>query len=141
MWIVDDSHVPAARILAALAALAVCAWFTIGIVQARDTSAAGAIIVGARAPTAAQAAHAGALLSDAGTLYPGVELQLLRSALALRLGDAAAARSLALRAARQEPLNVQAWVAYGRASAADPAAFRIALAHVRALVPAIAPVR
>ncbi len=135
MPIVDDWQVPAARILAAAAALAVCAWFAIGIVQAIDTSAAGAIIDGARAPTPAQAARARSLLGDASTLYPGVEPALLRSALALRLGAGATARGIALAAARREPMNVQAWAAFGRASANDPAAFRLALAHVRALAP------
>jgi hypothetical protein len=137
--IVDDWRVSATRILAVIAALAVCGWFAISLRETIDTDAAGAIIYGATVPTPAQAQHARSLLSSASPLNPDPELKLMRSALAFELGDDARARQLALSVAVQEPLNVQAWIAYGRAAAGDPRAFAIALAHVRELAPAITP--
>jgi hypothetical protein len=135
--IVDDWGVPAARIPAVAVALVVCAWFAISLHQAIDTDAASAIIYGQTVPNAQQAADAGSLLSSASTLNPDTGVQLLRSTLAYERGDDARARQLALAVTRQEPLNLQAWLTFGRASSGDPQAFHLALTHVDELAPAL----
>ncbi len=136
---VHDWEVSVSRLLAVAVALIACGWFAIGIHQAIDTDAAGAIIYGQTVPTAEQAAHATGLLNSAARLNPDTGVALLRSTLALELGDQARARRLALAVTRQEPLNLQAWLAFGRASSGDPQAFRLALVHVNELAPALKP--
>ncbi len=133
----DDWGVSPVRILAAIAAVAVCAWFVIGIRQAHDTDAATAIISSASALTPAAAAHATALLNAAGELNPDREVDLLRSQLALRQGDLALARRLALSVARREPLNAEAWLALGQAAGGNRATQLLAFAHVYQLAPPI----
>ena len=119
------------------AALVVCAWFALGIRQSHDLNAATAI-VSARAPlSAAQARHAAGLLGAAGQLNPGTSVDLARSELALRRGDGAQARAIALSVTRSEPQNIEAWLAYGTASARDPRAFALALRHLEALAPPV----
>ncbi len=136
-----DWHVSVSRLVAVAVALLACGWFAIGIHQAIDTDAAGAIIYGQTVPTAARAADASSLLNSAAALNPDTEVQLMRSSLALERGDDARARQLALAVADEEPLNLQAWLAFGRASSGDPQAFRLALVHVNELAPALTPPR
>ena len=96
-----------------------------------------AIISSARALTPAAAAHATALLNAAGALNPDREVDLLRSQLALRQGDLALARRLALSVARREPLNAEAWLALGQAAGGNRATQLLAFAHVYQLAPPI----
>jgi hypothetical protein len=125
------------RILGLTAALVVGAWFALGIRQGHDADVAGAIIAGHAPVTAAQARHARALLHDAGQLNPDLAIDLLRSQLALRRGDAARARAIALSVARREPQNLQAWLAYATASAHDVPAFSLAVTRLNALAPPV----
>jgi hypothetical protein len=124
-------------LLSVAAALVVCAWFALGIRQADDVDAATAIIT-ARAPlTPGQAGHARALLRQAGKLNPDTNVDLLASQLALREGVASRARAIARDVTRSEPQNIQAWLAYGIASAHDPLGFALALRHLNTLAPAV----
>ena len=128
-----------ARLLAAAAALVVCGWFALAVRQSVDTNAAASII-DARTPlSAARAEHASSLLRSAALLNPDRSVDLLRSALALRLRQYAHARALALSVVRREPLNLQAWLAFGVASYGDRRAFLFALAQVARLAPPVKP--
>jgi len=125
------------RALVAILAVLAVAWFAVGVRQAHDTDVATSIIMGAAPISPAQARHTAALLHDAAQLNPDTAVDLLRSRLALRLGESAQARAIALSVTRSEPQNLQAWLAYGTASAGNPAAFRLALAHVQKLAPPV----
>lgn len=120
-----------------VAALVVCAWFALGIRQSHDLNVA-TDIVSARGPlTAGQARQAAGLLNAAGQLNPDRSVDLARSQLALRQGDTARARVIALGVVRSEPQNIDAWLAYGSASAHDPRAFALALHHLEQLAPPV----
>jgi hypothetical protein len=125
------------RWLALAAALVALAWFAIGVRQAQDTDRATAIISGAAPLGAAQARHAQSLLHDAGQLNPDTAVDLLRAQLALRQGDRARARAIALDVTRSEPQNLDAWLAYGTASSNDRRAFVFALRHLNELAPRV----
>jgi hypothetical protein len=128
-----------ARILAVGVALVMCGWFVIGARQAIETDQSAAIIAAATPPSPAQAARASSLLRAAALLNPDRGVDLLRSELALRLGDSGRARKLALGVAQDEPANIDAWLAYGRASAHDEPAFARALRQIQALAPPVKP--
>lgn len=126
-----------ARAVALVVAITAAAWFAVGIRQAHDTDAAAGIVTGSAPVGAARASHVRALLYDAGQLNPDRTVDLLRAELALRQGDRAQARAIALAVTRSEPQNLQAWLAYGTASSNDPQAFQLALRHARGLAPAV----
>ena len=124
------------RIAGAIAALVFCAWFALGIRQAQSVDAATSILGAGHGPISRSAAnHARQLLDSAAQLNPDQTVELLRSQLALREGDPARARAIALSVTRAEPDNLQAWIAYGTASSNDPAAFHLALRHLEQLAP------
>lgn len=124
------------RIAGVLAAVVVCVWFALGIRQAQNVDAASAIIGSGHGRISASAANrARQLLDSAAQLNPDRSVDLVRSQLALREGDPARARAIALAVTRAEPQNLQAWIAYGTASANDPADFRFALRHLEQLAP------
>lgn len=123
----------AVRILAVLVALVACAWFALGIRQAHDADLASDIITGTAHVGPAAARRASSLLDAAGQLNPDHSVALLRSQLALREGDAARARAIALGVARAEPQNIDAWLAFNSASANRPRLFLLALKHVNEL--------
>jgi hypothetical protein len=129
----------AARGLALVVAVVACAWFALGVRQAHDTDAATSLITagGSGALRAGAAAHAASLLDAAGQLNPDRGVDLLRSQLAVRQGHPARGRALALAVTRAEPQNIQAWIAYGRASPDDPAGFGEALRHLNELAPPV----
>ncbi|MDX6639138.1 MAG: hypothetical protein QOF12_149 [Solirubrobacteraceae bacterium] len=125
--------------LAVLAvAIAGCAWFVLGLVQARDTFSAGQIVSRLSRLTPAQSTHAGDLLATAGTLNPDRQVDLLRAELRLHHGDRPGAAAILRAVVRDEPDNVAAWDLLGAAlSGVDPAGARAANARVRALVPPV----
>lgn len=125
------------RALVGIVAVLTVAWFAVGVRQAHDTDVASNIVAGAAPISPARARHATALLHDATQLNPDTAVDLLRAQLALRQGQPARARAIALSVTRSEPQNLQAWLTYGTASAADPPAFRLALARVRQLAPPV----
>ncbi len=126
-----------ARILTGAAALVVCGWFALAIHQSIETDAASSIISSPAPLTAARVSDARASLQDAAFLNPDSTVELLRSALALRLREYAQARALALSVARREPQNLRAWLAYGEAAYGDRPAFLRALDAIAALAPAV----
>lgn len=130
-----------ARWVASLAvcavALTVAAWFALGIRQSHDLNLATDIVSAPAPLTAARARQASDLLRRAGQLNPDRAVDLARAQLALRRGDTAGAQAIALSVTRAEPQNIDAWLAYGTASAHDPHAFALALRHLEALAPAV----
>jgi hypothetical protein len=128
-----------ARVVAVVLAVVACVWFAVGIRQAHDTGAATSLLSGSSPLSPAQARRAASLLHDAGQLNPDRTVDLLRSQLALRRGDAARARAIALGVTRSEPQNIQAWIAYGRASSGDRPAFVLALRRLNQLAPPVHP--
>jgi hypothetical protein len=133
----DQAAQGVSRALVAIVAVLAVAWFAVGVRQAHDTDVATSIITGAAPISPAQARHAAALLHDAGQLNPDSAVDLLRAHLAVRLGELARARAIALSVTRSEPQNPQAWLAYGSAAAHDPAAFVLALRRLNELAPLV----
>jgi predicted Zn-dependent protease len=124
------------RVVLVAVALAVCAWFALGIRQANQVNDAAAI-VGSPA-SAAQARHAAKLLDDARTLNPDARVDVLRGQLALQQGDRDRAHRILSDVVAREPENLEASVSLARASR-NAAEFRGALAHVAQLVPRVPP--
>ena len=125
------------RALVSIVAVLAIAWFAVSVRQAHDTDLATSIITGPAPVAPAQARRAATLLHDAKQLNPDTAVDLLRAQLALRLGQPARARAIALSVTRSEPQNLQAWLAYGTSSANDPPAFQLALARARQLAPPV----
>jgi len=111
--------VPFARVALVLAAVVVCAWFVVGIRQARDTTRASAIINANGSIPAARAALASSELKAAGWLNPDREVDILRGQLASYRGDVAGAVSILGQVTRDEPMNLQAWAALAAAALND----------------------
>jgi Flp pilus assembly protein TadD len=111
---------------ARLAVLAVgilaCAWFGLGIRQAHEINAAKAII-SQKSLSSAEAKRAAAHLDSADTLNPDREVAVLRGALAVAEGNNPLARRVLLPVIRQEPKNLEAWLAYARATGDEPQTF------------------
>ncbi len=123
------------RVIAILLALAVCAWFALGIRQATAQDHAEASIAARQRATPAQARHVLQLLDEAGTLNPDRQIDLDRVQILLERGETLAARRIALQATRAEPQNIEAWISLARTAAGDPALFVAALRHVASLEP------
>jgi hypothetical protein len=133
----DQAAPGVSRALVGLLAVLAVVWFAVGVRQAHDTDVASDIITGTAPISPAQARHAAALLHDAAQLNPDTAVALLRSHLALRLGQPARARAIALTVTRSEPDNLEAWVAYGTAASGDPGVFALALRRLNELAPPI----
>jgi predicted Zn-dependent protease len=93
-----------------LLSLAVCAWFVVGVIQARDLNHATNIVQSSRSLTSAQVEQARSLLDTAATLDPNRNVGLLRAQLAVASGERRQAIQLALRVTAQEPRNLNAWL-------------------------------
>lgn len=122
-----------ARIALALAVLAACAFFALGIHQAQDLSAAQGVLDGAKVTTS-QAARARSLLDSAGSLNPDRTVALTRGEIDLRLNDTAAAYVVFRRLVSQEPENVQAWLGLTESAYGKPI-LGVALGKLAALDP------
>jgi Flp pilus assembly protein TadD len=105
-----------ARAALALAAAVVCAWFAVGIRQARDMSRASAVINSSASITPAARAHTSSLLRAAGWLNPDRQVDILRGQLAGFTGDVPGAVTILRRVTRSEPMNIQAWAALATAT-------------------------
>lgn len=129
-----------ARVGLVVLALAVCAWYAIGVRQSRDQAAAEGIVQGNVTPTPSVTRHALDLLDSAGTLNPDRAIDLLRAQALVRAGEAPQALRLMKSVVAAEPDNVDAWIVYGFAAGSrDPAAARLARAKRLELAPPVAP--
>jgi hypothetical protein len=131
----------AVRVAIATVALIACAWFALGIHQARDQAAATTLINQPGTPSPALTRRILSLLDSAGTLNPDRNIDLMRAQAEVRGGEGQAALREALAAVRAEPLNVDAWIVLGIAAGGgrDPAAVRLANIKLRQLAPPVAP--
>jgi predicted Zn-dependent protease len=129
----------AASIVCAVLAIIVCAWFALGIRQARDTNRAQSIVTSARTISPAQAERATSLLQSARTLNPDREVDILEAQADVERGALEAARHILLAVTRAEPENIEGWAWLARASSNDPKLFLLALARARKLEPIVPP--
>jgi hypothetical protein len=127
--------VRSARAASAVVALVVCAWFALGVREARDTSKASALVSKPRFATAAEAREVRSLLHDARLLNPDEELNILRGRLALQRRDQRLARQIFAEVTRSEPRNLEGWLWLAHASASNQSLFDYALTRVRKLEP------
>jgi predicted Zn-dependent protease len=97
-------------------ALAACAWFALGVVQARDTDQATAILSSQTQLSSARATHVRSLLASAGTLNPDLTVDELRGQLAALQHQPARAVAILVSVTRREPDNLDAWVALAQAT-------------------------
>jgi hypothetical protein len=125
------------RVLVLAVALVACAWFAIGIRQTRDLNDATALIDHSRSLAPAPAHRGASLLHAAAQLNPDRMVDLERAQLALHEGDAPRARAIARAVTRAEPSNIDAWLAYGAASAGDRPAFTFAYRRLERLAPPV----
>lgn len=123
---------------AAVVALAIlaCAWFFLGIRQAKDIAHATSIVSSASKLTPAQAARARSLLHDAGRLDPDNEIDILRAEVALGLGEHRQAEQILAGVTRREPDNIEAWLWITK-GATNSHTFYTGLAHIALLEPKV----
>jgi predicted Zn-dependent protease len=121
------------RILLAVPAIIVAAWFALGIRQAHDLAAATALVDSVKHLTAADARRANALLDSAGQLNPDRQVQIMRARVVLDTGDRELAERILAPVVRSEPQNADAWFWVAQA-APNPAEFFNALRHVGQLI-------
>jgi predicted Zn-dependent protease len=126
-----------ARVAYAVPALIVCAWFALGIRQAHDVGRATAIVSAQASASATQAHEVNSLLTNARSLNPDQEVQVLRGRIALERGDPKRAIQLLTGVTQAEPSNLDGWVWLARASGGDRSLFARALARVRELEPVV----
>jgi predicted Zn-dependent protease len=122
------------RIVALAIALAVAAWFAIGVHQARDVAQATSILAGGGPLRGAQARHASAALHSAAFLNPDRQVDVLRARVYLARGNEAAARTLLGRVVAAEPDYLDAWIWLARSSVGDLKDFYAAAYRIRQLV-------
>jgi hypothetical protein len=118
------------------AAVAASAWFVLGVRQARDIGAATAIVSGGSHLSTAQARRANSLLSDAGTLNPDTQVDLLRAQVALGRDERREALKIIRRVNAREPDNIQGWLWLEHA-APDLTTFYVAAYHILILEPKV----
>jgi predicted Zn-dependent protease len=122
-------------VICAVLALVVCAWFALGAHQAINTSRATSTIAGASKLSSTKARRTLDQLDNAGTLNPDRNVDILRAQTLLASGNAQAARRVLIAVTRDEPQNVDAWLALSRASGSNPPLLAKSLEQVRRLEP------
>jgi thioredoxin-like negative regulator of GroEL len=133
----DNRGVIALRGLLALMALAACAWFGLGVVQARDTSQAQSILGAQPSLGPAEARHVTSLLWGASTLNPDRDVSILRAKLDLLEGRRAAATAVMRKVVGSEPDNIEAWVQMAQTDH-TPAGLERAIRNLARLDPRLA---
>jgi hypothetical protein len=125
------------RVLVLGLALAACAWYVVGIRQARAVDQVSSIVSGGGQITPAQARHASDLLNSAAFLNPDRQVDVLRAEVKLDRGELPAARRILWRVVEGEPDNLAAWLTLARASVHDLRDFYAAAFAIRQLVPPV----
>jgi hypothetical protein len=122
--------------LVTVIAIVACAWFGLGIVQAQDTDHATNILEMANTLSPTQRAHIASLLDSAGTLNPGTSIELLRAQLAAVEHRTQLQGRILERVTREEPLNLDAWLALAQWGLAhDRAVLDASVGHISMLDP------
>ena len=130
----DHERVKSARILLIALGVAVCAWYVVGIRQAREVADATSVVAGHGASRARQR-DAAALLQAASALNPDREAQILQARLQIAEGHVRQAQRTLSAVTRAEPMNLEAWIWLAGAALGDPPLARAALAHIDRLDP------
>jgi predicted Zn-dependent protease len=125
------------RIVSAVAALVVAAWFALGIRQTHELNTVTSILSGHPTLGVAQVKRADGLLDSAGTLNPDGQVSLLRGEVSLAAGRTADAQRTILQVTRDEPLNVDAWAALARTAGSNHRLILLALGNIGKLVPKV----
>ena len=125
------------RTASVIIALAVAAWYAVGIRQAHGTDGATAIVASARTLSAGQARRADALLHEAALLNPDQEVNILRGAVASESHHETRAVRILETVTRAEPENLEAWLYLARVATTDYPLFYRALVRVRRLEPLV----
>jgi hypothetical protein len=128
----------APRLAVLVAALAVCAWFALGIGENQDREAVTTLLNRHLPLTIAQARAADKTLDAARLLDPDESIDILRSLVASRAGENRRASAIARSVVQREPQNLNAWLLYSFLNVNyihDPTAARIAEARIHALAP------
>jgi predicted Zn-dependent protease len=127
------------RLVCAVLALVICAWFALGGIESHDINVATNLVGGLQGRqklTAAQAAQARSLLASAAVLNPDQQVNVLRARVALLRKERPLAVEILNRVLSEEPDYLDAW--YGLAtSASSGATVNRAIAHINQLQPAI----
>jgi predicted Zn-dependent protease len=124
------------RALTIVGALAICAWLSLGLVQASAVDDARKRILSPDALTRSEAGEVGSQLDRASLLNPDQTVNILRAGLALRQGRVEQARQTMLEVVRDEPENLEAWGAIAVAfEQTDPSLASRARAAIRRLAP------
>jgi len=113
----------------------VCAWFAVGIRQARDINRAAAIVSAATSLTPREASAANSLLKAAGTLNPDSQVDMVRAEVAMLEHRSSSATRIVESIVRREPMNAEAWVLLARAAYPNAALLHRALRHIALLDP------
>jgi hypothetical protein len=117
-------------------ALAACAWFALGTVQARDTDRAAAVLSSQTQLSSAAASHVSSLLRSAGTLNPDSTVDILNARLASLQHNRTRAQMLLRSVVAREPQNLDAWVALAQTQMhGDPKLLLLSVAHIARLDP------
>jgi Flp pilus assembly protein TadD len=134
-----DGAMRVVRIAGLVFALAACAWYALGVRQARDTGRAAAIVSVATPLTAEQVSKASSLISAAKVLNPDSTPDVLQAQLERDQGQFAQARATLERVVAREPDNAVAWLWLAKSSPGMPKTAIGALLQIRRLVPAVPP--
>jgi predicted Zn-dependent protease len=124
-----------ARFAVLAGAVAVCAWFVIGIRQAHDVASATSTVESSQSLTATQLHAVDSRLNAAATLNPDRTVEILRARALLRAGRPRAAERILERVTREEPMNLEGWVWLAGSALGDPPVARAALSEIDRLDP------
>jgi predicted Zn-dependent protease len=105
------------RTALAAVAVAACAWFLLGAVQAHEIDRATAILATGTELSPGRAAQARSALNSAGTLNPDTTVTLLRARLAELQHQPKRAIALGEQVVAEEPQNLDAWLALAQVAA------------------------
>jgi predicted Zn-dependent protease len=126
------------RLAATAAALLVCAWFGLGVVQSVSADAAADSLTRHPDPNPEQAAEIERHLDRAGFLNPDEKVRLMRAQLAVQLGDYQRAQELLEAVVAEHPDDLEAWATLAFATAGrDPEVHARARAAIRRLSPPV----
>ncbi len=98
------------RTLLLVLAVLICAWFVVGVRQARNTDLATNALAPHTSVTATQGARITSWLDAAAWLNPDRQVDVLRGKLAFKEHDSQRAVAILLGVTRDEPKNLLAWV-------------------------------
>lgn len=123
------------RVLVAVLAIVVVAWFALAAREARDVAQATGIVTQSAPISRAAAHHVSSLLDSAGVLNPDRQVSLLRAALATSRNDNRRARQILEGVTSAEPDNVDAWYLLAQVSGRDHRVEALALKRIAQLHP------